>query len=151
MLDIAAAELARQPLELGHFEALRRAYVATARGTELAPGGPLSAERLLQILRITVSSPTLRQAAVEFRASAFDEVLAERMGTGVDDRRVRLVAAVWGALLMTALSDFAQVSPTRPASASTTSWPPRGHLCRVRRRNRRSRPAGLTSARPPRA
>jgi AcrR family transcriptional regulator len=107
VLDIAAAELARQPLELGHFEALRRAFVAVARGTELAPGGPLSADRLLQILRITVSSATLRQAAVEFRASALDEVVAARMGTSVDDRRVRLFAAVWGALLMTALSDFA--------------------------------------------
>jgi AcrR family transcriptional regulator len=106
VLDIAAAELARQPLELGHFEALRRAFVAVARGTELAPGGPLSADRLLQILRITVSSATLRQAAVEFRASALDEVVAARMGTSVDDRRVRLFAAVWGALLMTALTDL---------------------------------------------
>jgi len=107
VLDIAAAELARQPLELGHFEALRRAFVAVARGTELAPGGGLSADRLLQILRITVSSATLRQAAVEFRASALDEVVAERMGTTVEDRRVKLFAAVWGALLMTALSDVA--------------------------------------------
>ena len=107
VLDIAAAELARQPLELGHFEALRRAFVAVARGTKLAPGGALSADRLLQILRITVSSATLRQAAVEFRASALDEVVAERMGTSVEDRRVKLFAAVWGALLMTALSDLA--------------------------------------------
>ena len=106
VLDIAAAELARQPLELGHFEASRRAFVAMARGTKLAPGGELSADRLLQILRITVSSATLRQAAVEFRASALDTAVAQRMGTSVHDRRVRLFAAVWGALLMTALTDL---------------------------------------------
>ena len=91
MLDIAAAELAHQPLELGHIEALRRAYVAMAGAPSWRPAGELSADRLLQILRITVSSATLRQAAVEFRASAVDKAVAERMGTSVDDRRVQAV------------------------------------------------------------
>ena len=52
------------------------------------------------------SSATLRQAAVEFRASAVDTVIAQRMGTTVDDRRVKLIAAVWSALLMTALREL---------------------------------------------
>jgi AcrR family transcriptional regulator len=107
VLDTAACELARQPLEIGHFEALRRSYVAMAQGTKSAPAGALSADRLLQIVRITVSSATLRQAAVEFRASAVDAVIAQRIGTSVDDRKVRLIAAVWGALLITALCDLA--------------------------------------------
>lgn len=106
VLATVADELARQPLEIGHFEALRRAYIAMAQGTRLAPAGGLSSDRMLQIMRITVSSATLRQAAVEFRASAVDTVIAQRMGTTVDDRRVKLIAAVWSALLMTALREL---------------------------------------------
>lgn len=101
-----AAELIVQPRYLTHLEALRRAYVAMAEATKRAPEHGLSAKRLLQILRITGSSPTLRQAAVEYRASAVDQAVAARMGTTVDDRRVKLLAAVWGALLLTALQDL---------------------------------------------
>lgn len=108
VVENAAMELSRQPLELSHMEALRRAYVAMARNTQLASTGALSAERLLQILRIVMSSAALRQAAVEYRASAVDAALAERMGTTLDDRRVKLLAAVWGALLMTAMRELAQ-------------------------------------------
>jgi AcrR family transcriptional regulator len=108
VVENAATELSRQPLELSHMEALRRAYVAMARNTQLASTGALSAERLLQILRIVMSSAALRQAAVEYRASAVDAALAERMGTTLDDRRVKLLAAVWGALLMTAMRELAQ-------------------------------------------
>lgn len=108
VLDTAAVELALQPVELGNFEALRRAYVAVAEKSKYAPEGALSSQRLLQILRITLSSATLRQAAIEFRAGAVDAVVAERMGVSVDDRRVKLVAAVWGALVITALQQLAQ-------------------------------------------
>ncbi|WNG86697.1 TetR family transcriptional regulator [Mycobacterium sp. ITM-2016-00317] len=101
-----AAELTVQPRYLTHLEALRRAYVAMAEATKRAPEHGLSAKRLLQILRITGSSPTLRQAAVEYRASAVDQAVAARMGATVDDRRVKLLAAVWGALLLTALQDL---------------------------------------------
>ncbi|WP_137148491.1 TetR family transcriptional regulator [Mycolicibacterium sp. CR10] len=107
VLDIAARELALQPVELGNFEALRRAYLAMAEHTKFASEGALSSKRLLQILRITLSSATLRQAAVEFRASAVDVVLAERMGVSVNNRRVKLVAAVWGAFVITALQQVA--------------------------------------------
>lgn len=100
-----AAELVRQPRYLPHLEALRRAYVAMAEASKLAPPGALSAQRLLQILRIIVSSPTLRQAAMAYRGGPVDAVVAERMGATVDDRRVKLLAAVWGVVLMTALQD----------------------------------------------
>ncbi|PRC59396.1 TetR family transcriptional regulator, partial [Mycobacterium sp. ITM-2017-0098] len=39
VVENAAAELSRQPLELSHIEALRRAYVAMARNTQLATTG----------------------------------------------------------------------------------------------------------------
>ena len=44
-------------------------------------------------------------ARARSRAGLTQEELAQRMGTTVDDRRVKLVAAVWGGLLMTALQD----------------------------------------------
>jgi len=106
VLENAASELARQPLNLNHMEALRRSYVAMVRNTQLESTGALSAERLLQILRIVMSSAALRQAVVEYRASAVDIVLAQRMNTTVEDRRIKLLAAVWGALLMTAMREL---------------------------------------------
>jgi AcrR family transcriptional regulator len=108
VLDSAASELATQPIDISHLEALRRAYIAMARNTRLASVGALTSERLLQILRIVMTSATLRQAAVEYRANKVDQVVAERMGTDVDDRRVKLMSAVWGAVLITAMADLAQ-------------------------------------------
>lgn len=108
VLDNAAAELARQPRDISHFEALRRAFIGMAETSKHASAGALTSERLMLIMRIVMSSSTLRQAAVEFRAGKVDVVMAERMGTTVDDRRVKLTAAVWGALVMTALTGLAE-------------------------------------------
>ncbi|MDG4665669.1 TetR family transcriptional regulator [Mycobacterium sp. 236(2023)] len=107
VLDSAAAELVDQPRDISHLESLRRAYIAMARNTRLASVGALTSERLLQILRIVMTSATLRQAAVEYRANKVDEVVAQRMGTDVGDRRVKLMSAVWGAVLITAMTDLA--------------------------------------------
>ena len=105
VLDHTAAQLARQPADIDHFEAMRRAYIAMAEATKTAPAGGFTSARLLQILRIVVTSSALRHAAIEYRANPVDAVVAQRMGTTVDDRRVKLVAAVWGGMLMTALQD----------------------------------------------
>jgi AcrR family transcriptional regulator len=117
ILDTAARELARQPLELGTFEALRRAYLAMAEGSKYAGVGGLSSERLLQILRIVMSSAALRQSSIEFRGNTVDAVVAARLGVPLDHRRVRLIAAVWGAVLMTAVRDIA-ADPVRSAHLS---------------------------------
>ena len=105
VLNHTAAQLARQPADIDHFEAMRRAYIAMAEATKTAPAGGFTSARLLQILRIVVTSSALRHAAIEYRANPVDAVVAQRMGTTVDDRRVKLVAAVWGGMLMTALQD----------------------------------------------
>lgn len=105
VIEQAAVELAGQPPEISHFEALRRAYIAMAERSRKATAGGLTSDRLLQIVRIVVSSGALRQAVLEYRATSVDRVLARRMGATVDDRRVKLVAAVWGAVLMTTLRD----------------------------------------------
>jgi AcrR family transcriptional regulator len=107
VLDRTAVELARQPRELNHFEALLRAYLAMANSSKVAEAGELSADRVMCIVRILLSSPALRQAALEYRANSVDTELAKRMGVGVDDRGPKLVSAVAGSVLMTALSDLA--------------------------------------------
>ncbi|MBB2990823.1 AcrR family transcriptional regulator [Mycolicibacterium iranicum] len=110
VLDSAARELLDQPRDISNLEALRRAYVAMAGNTKLASAGTLTSERMLQILRIVMSSSTLRQAAVEYRASKVDVIIAERIGTDIEDRRVKLLSAVWGAVLITAMCDLAEKS-----------------------------------------
>jgi AcrR family transcriptional regulator len=106
VLERTALELARQPSDISHFDALLRSHVLMANATKLAPPGALSADRLMCIVRIIVTSPALRQAVLEFRANAIDVELAKRMGAGVDERRLQLMSAVWGSIIMTALSDL---------------------------------------------
>ncbi|KMO67761.1 TetR family transcriptional regulator [Mycolicibacterium chlorophenolicum] len=107
ILETVARELARQPREICHFEAIRRAYLGMAANSKRPTPGGLSSDRLLLIMRILISSGTLQHAAVEYRAHRVDAALAERMGTTVDDRRVKMISAVWSALLMTAMLELA--------------------------------------------
>jgi AcrR family transcriptional regulator len=109
-IDKAAVELARQPGELGHFDALHTSYVQMYRNTASAPPGELTAERVLCTVRIIMTSPTLRQAALEYRPHAVNLALAKRIGTDSEDRTVRLISAVWGSIIMTALADLADAT-----------------------------------------
>jgi AcrR family transcriptional regulator len=111
VLERTALELARQPHDISHFDALLRSHILMANATKRAPSGELSAERLMCIVRIIVSSPALRQAVLEFRANAIDVELAKRMGAGLDDRRLQLMSSVWGSIIMTALSDLGRAGP----------------------------------------
>lgn len=108
--DEVALELARQPAELNHLEAILRAYVAMGQAAKQARPDDLRAERVLCIARIVLSSPTLRQVSVEFRGNALERALATRMRVDLADRRVRLASATWGAVIMTALNDVVQVN-----------------------------------------
>jgi len=105
-IELAAVELARQPIDLNHFEALRRSYVIMYTSTKNAPAGALSADRMMCIVRIIMTSPILRQAALEFRPHAINVELAKRLGVPLEDRRLRLISAMWGSIIMTALGDL---------------------------------------------
>jgi hypothetical protein len=61
---------------------------------------------LMCTARIVMSSPTLRQTAVEFRPHPVTIELSKRMGVDLDDRRLRLIAAVWASVIMTAQADL---------------------------------------------
>src|SRR6476619_1610500 len=105
-VDVAALELARRPTDMHHLEALCCASVTMYRNTKHAGAGELTAPRLMSTLRIIMSSSTLRQATVEFRPHAVNIELASRMGVDLDDRGLRMVAAVWGSIIMAALADL---------------------------------------------
>ncbi|WP_120314093.1 TetR family transcriptional regulator [Mycolicibacterium elephantis] len=106
-IDVAAVELAGQPEGISHLEALHRAYVGMYNNAKSSAGpGGLSADRLICSVRIIMTSPALRQAALEYRPHAVNVELAKRMGVGTDDRALRLVSSVWGAIIMTALADL---------------------------------------------
>jgi AcrR family transcriptional regulator len=107
-INHAAAHLARQPTDINHLEALRRSYVAMYNGTKTAAPGGLSDDRMICTVRIIMTSPTLRQAALEYRPHAVNIELAKRLGVDLESRRLKLVSAVWGAIIMTALSDFSE-------------------------------------------
>jgi AcrR family transcriptional regulator len=107
-LDKTAAHLAEQPTDINHFEALRRSYMEMYANTKTAPPGELTAERLMCTARIIMSSPALRQTAVEFRMHSVNVELARRMGVSQGDRRVRLVSAMWASILMNALADVGE-------------------------------------------
>jgi AcrR family transcriptional regulator len=107
-INQAAVELARQPTDIGHFEALRRSYIAMYSGTKTAPPGGLSADRMMCTVRIVMSSGALRHAAIEYRHHAVNIELAKRMGVDLDDRKLKLVAAMWASLVMTALGDLSE-------------------------------------------
>ncbi|BBY81948.1 TetR family transcriptional regulator [Mycolicibacterium pulveris] len=106
-IDVAAVELAGQPTTISHLEALHRAYVGMYKNAASAGPGGLSADRLLCSVRIIMTSPALRQAALEYRPHAVNVELAKRMGVDTEDRTLRLLSSVWGAIVMTALADLA--------------------------------------------
>jgi AcrR family transcriptional regulator len=105
---MAAVELARQPSHIGDFEALRRSYISMYNGTKSAPPGALSADRIMCTVRIIMTSPTLRQAALDYRPHAVNAELAKRLGVDIESRRLKLISATWGAIIMTALADLSE-------------------------------------------
>lgn len=105
VVAMVAAEITRQPADVGHFAAVYHALVAAFTATKT--GTPtVTAERLLAWARIVNSSPALKQAAFEYRQDAAVIALAHRMGVTYDDARLRLVVSVWGTIVMTAVGDF---------------------------------------------
>ncbi len=101
-----ADELDTIPYDVPVFEAFRRAHV-NVLGAVSSGGVPgLTSERIVLMLRIVNSTPALRAAATEFKPRATLEALADRLGVDVDDRRVELVTAVWGAVIVTACGDL---------------------------------------------
>jgi AcrR family transcriptional regulator len=106
MVDAIAVKLERQPQGLTELEALLAAHIDMVTATAVAPPDGFTTERLKTTARIVNSSPALRLAASEFRPNSVAFMLAKRMGVGLDDKKLRLVVAVWSAILLTAPGDL---------------------------------------------
>jgi AcrR family transcriptional regulator len=106
MVDAIAVQLAMQPPHLTELEALFAAHAGMIKATASAPQDGFTTERLKTTGRIVNSSPALRLAASEFRANSVTLELCERMGVGLDDKRLRLVVAVWSAILLATPGDL---------------------------------------------
>jgi AcrR family transcriptional regulator len=106
MVDAVAVELVKIPYDVPALEAMRRAHIAVL---ERVPSGSvpgLTTGRIAMMLRIINSTPGLKQAAMEFRPRATVRAIADRLGVGVADRKVQLVAGIWAAIIVTACGDL---------------------------------------------
>src|ERR1700758_689119 len=97
MVDAIAVQLVKQPPELTELDALLAAHIAMIRATTTAAEDGFTTDRLKTTARIVTSSGALRLVASEFRTHAVTLELAKRMGVTLDDRKLRLVMAVWAA------------------------------------------------------
>lgn len=101
-----AIELETVPFDVGPLEAIRQAHVAVLTRVAKRQVGRLTTERIILMLRVINASDTLRQAALEFKHDMTEVVIAKRMGVDVDDRRRRLVGAVFSSTIVTACGDL---------------------------------------------
>jgi AcrR family transcriptional regulator len=99
------AELVAHPSQLGPLEELRAAHVAVLSRVARGPVAGLSSDRIVLILRVVYSSPTLRQAAIEYRSAPAMQTLADHMGVPVDDKRVELAVALFATTIVSACTD----------------------------------------------
>jgi AcrR family transcriptional regulator len=99
------AELRLVPLDVKPLPALLAANIGVLRRAKKSVG-PMTPDRIAGLLRMANTSPTRQRLAIDFRSAGATEVLAQRMQMGVDDPRVRLTAAVWAAIIVSAWGDL---------------------------------------------
>jgi AcrR family transcriptional regulator len=105
-VEQVVVELESVPADFGPLEALRMAHVATLTRVANRPVGRLSDDRIALMLRVFNASAALQQAAFDFKHEPSYVFMAKRMGLPVDDRRVRLVGAVFAAVIVAACGDL---------------------------------------------
>lgn len=101
-----AIALEAVPWNVGPLEAMRQANVAVLTRVASRQVGRLTTERIILMLRVINASDALRRAAFEYRHEVSEVILAKRMGVDVEDRRRRLVAAVFSSTIVTACGDL---------------------------------------------
>jgi AcrR family transcriptional regulator len=105
-VEQVSLELASIPPEIGPLEALRIAHVATLTRVAKRPSSQLSEDRIVLMLRVINASDVLRQAANDYKHEPSHVFVAKRLGVPVDDRRVRLVGAIFSSVMVTACGDL---------------------------------------------
>lgn len=107
--DVAAA-LARQPLDITHYEALARAHLETFRSTEYGRPGAAPFDRMRLLLTIVNSAPAIGFAPFMFRADGYHhaevDIAARRMGVPVDHPAIRILFDTWAVIMSAACHDL---------------------------------------------
>ena len=85
---------------------MRQAHVAVLTRVASRQVGRLTTERIILMLRVINASDTLRRSAFEFRHDATEVIMAKRLGVDIEDRRRRLVTAVFSSIIVTACGDL---------------------------------------------
>ena len=106
LIDAVAAELDQIPLEVPPLRALKDAHVAVLGRVSSGRVPGLSCEGIALTLQVINSTHELKMAAGELKSPAVMKVLARRMGVELGDRRLRLVATVWSAIVVSGCGDL---------------------------------------------
>jgi AcrR family transcriptional regulator len=111
--DAVVAEVRAQSAQVGPLEALRAAHLAVFERIAERPYGQPSADQVALMLRVINSSDTLRKKAIDYRNHRVMEILAERAGMAVADRRLELARTLFNVTVITACAGL--VEDTEPA------------------------------------
>ncbi len=112
LIQGVAAELRQVPSEVSPLRALCDAHLAVL-GKVRSGGVPgLSSGAVALTLQVLNSTNELKVAAGEIQDPGVVDALAERMGTEPGCRRLRLVNAVWSAIIVTGCGDLTAGSHT---------------------------------------
>jgi AcrR family transcriptional regulator len=111
--DDVVAEVSRQSEHLGPLETMRAAHVAVFNRIADRPYGQPSADQVTLMLRVINSSDALRKKAIEYRNPRVMQILADRAGVPLDDRRLDLARTLFNVTVVTACANL--VAETEPA------------------------------------
>lgn len=106
VVDAIAAELERIPPEVPVMQALKEAHIAALSRVPSGGVPGLTSEGIALMLQVINSTHELKMAAGEIQSPVMNGLLGERMGVEPDSRRLRLVNAVWSAIVVTGCGDL---------------------------------------------
>ncbi len=106
LVNAVAVELDAVPQEVSPLRALRDAHVAVLRRVPCGGVPGVTPAGIALALQVINSTRELKTAAGEIQSPAVWAALARRMGVCPDHRRLRLVNAVWSAIIVTGCGDL---------------------------------------------
>jgi AcrR family transcriptional regulator len=112
------AALERQPPDVPPFQALLAANLAVMDHAGHG-GGPMTGQRILSFLRTLNNSPTLQRLATSVRTHETRDAMAKRLSLSADDRAVKLISAVWAAIIANAWGTLGTPMGPQLSSAGT--------------------------------
>ena len=114
LIQGVAAELRTIPSDVSPLRALRDAHLATL-GKVRSGGVPgLNSSGVALTLQILNSTDDLKLAAGQIQDPVVFRALADRMGVDPAHRRLRMVNAVWSAIIVTACGDLTPGTTSGP-------------------------------------